>query len=83
MINIKYVGQIHLAGCSDYGDFLFDSHSKEVWPDVWKFFSFVMRKKSDIPFMIEWDDDIPSYPELEQELVKAKNLWSVAGCHAV
>ncbi len=78
---LSLIGQIHLAGYSDFGDYLFDTHSKPVWPEVWKLFFEVMRRKSDIPFMIEWDEDIPSFPELEQELKKAKEIWKVAGCY--
>lgn len=77
------IGQMHLAGYSDMGDYLFDTHSKPVWPEVWKLFSRVIKKYPDVPFMIEWDEDIPSFPCLEDELKKAKELWSVANSYAL
>jgi uncharacterized protein len=74
-IPVDLVGQIHLAGYSDMGDHLFDTHSKPVWPPVWKLFSEFIKRAPNIPFMIEWDEDIPSFPGLEAELAKAKNIW--------
>lgn len=69
------IGQIHLAGYSDFGTYLFDTHSKPVWPEVWELFSKVIQKVPKIPFMIEWDEKIPSFPDLEKELLKAKKIY--------
>jgi uncharacterized protein (UPF0276 family) len=33
------IGQIHLAGYTDMGTHLFDTHSKPVYPEVWDLFS--------------------------------------------
>ncbi|MDO8494632.1 MAG: DUF692 domain-containing protein [Deltaproteobacteria bacterium] len=74
-IPAELVGQIHLAGYSDMGDFLFDTHSKPVYADVWKLFSHYIKRAPDVPFMIEWDEDIPKFPRLEIEVVKAKKIW--------
>ena len=38
------VGQIHLAGYTDTGDFLFDTHSQPVFPEVWQLFSEYIKK---------------------------------------
>jgi len=80
-IPISLIGQIHLAGYSDMGDFLFDTHSKPVHPQVWQLFEEFVRRVPDIPFMIEWDDDIPEFPQLEAELQKAKNIWQKENCN--
>lgn len=74
-VPINSVGQIHLAGYSDLSDYLFDTHSKPVWPEVWSLFSHLIQKKSDIPFMVEWDEDIPDFLIVEKELKKAKEIW--------
>lgn len=73
------VAQIHLAGFTDMGTFLFDTHSKPVFETVWKMFEHYIRTAPQIPFMIEWDDDIPNLEGLEQELDKAVAIW--ASCH--
>jgi hypothetical protein len=60
------------------GDYLFDTHSKSVHPDVWKLFEFKVRELKSVPVLIEWDDDIPSFGMLERELLLAKSVWSQA-----
>ncbi len=73
------VKQIHLAGFTDMGTYLFDTHSKPVFPKVWEMFKYFIKKDSSIPFMIEWDDEIPSLAGLEDELAKAVRIWH--DCH--
>ncbi|RLA65642.1 MAG: hypothetical protein DRQ88_02300 [Epsilonproteobacteria bacterium] len=69
------VVQIHLAGYTDMGDFLFDTHSKPVYPEVWDLFSYVIKDLKDVPVLLEWDDDIPAFPHLEEEALKAQKIW--------
>ena len=71
----EIVGQIHLAGFTDTGKFYFDTHSRAVCPEVWELFSFYIKGCPEVPFMIEWDEDIPEFPELESELGKAVAIW--------
>jgi uncharacterized protein (UPF0276 family) len=68
------VGEIHLAGFTDMGDFLFDTHSKPVYPEVWKLFEHKIKKIKDVPVLIEWDEDIPEFPILELEAQKAREI---------
>ncbi|GBF39265.1 MNIO family bufferin maturase [Leptospira johnsonii] len=68
------VGQIHLAGHTDTGEFLFDTHSKPVSKEVWELFSSFSDKIQAIPVLLEWDEDIPSFPEMEEEALKAKSI---------
>jgi len=74
-IPIDRVSEIHLAGFSDMGDFLFDTHSTHVCDDVWKLFSYKIKERRNIPVLIEWDEDIPDFPILEEEALKAKEIW--------
>ncbi len=76
-IHPDLVGQIHLAGFTDKGDYLFDTHSKPVFPEVWQLFSDYIKSAPNIPFMIEWDDDIPEFSRLEEEALKAKKIWDL------
>lgn len=69
------VGQIHLAGFTDTGSFFFDTHSKPVYPEVWELFSYFIQKAPTVPFMIEWDGDVPEFARLEQEALTAKAIW--------
>lgn len=74
-IRPESIGQIHLAGFTDMGKFLFDTHSAQVHDNVWNLYrNFVGRLKT-IPVMVEWDDHIPDFPVYEQELKKANDFW--------
>lgn len=69
------VAQIHLAGFTNMGDFLFDTHSKPVYPEVWELFRHAIKNLKDVPVLIEWDEDIPEFEVLEDEAMKAKKIW--------
>jgi uncharacterized protein len=74
-INHNLVGQIHLAGFTDTGEFLFDTHSKPVYKEVWELFSYFIKNAPDVPFMIEWDENIPDFERVETEALKGKKIW--------
>lgn len=75
-INPNSIAQIHLAGYTDMGDFLFDTHSHSVYPPVWKLFEEIIPKIPNVPILLEWDDEIPEFPELEKEALKAVQIWN-------
>jgi uncharacterized protein (UPF0276 family) len=68
------VGQVHLAGYTDMGNYLFDTHAEPVHDAVWDLYRYFLAKKNDIPVMIEWDQDIPEFPVLVAELEKAVQI---------
>ena len=74
-IPIDVIGQIHLAGYTDMGTYLFDTHSKPVYPEVWELFSKLIARNPAIPFLVEWDDEIPEFAVLEAEALKAVHIW--------
>jgi uncharacterized protein (UPF0276 family) len=75
-IPVERVGQIHLAGFSDMGTHLFDTHSRPVSSDVWRLYSHAVAELGlgDVPTMIEWDDDIPAFTRLIEELDRAREV---------
>tara|TARA_Y100000590_G_scaffold323369_1_gene366308 strand:+ start:19550 stop:20431 length:882 start_codon:yes stop_codon:yes gene_type:complete len=68
------IAEIHLAGFTDMGDFLFDTHSKPVYPEVWELYKLATKKAPHAPTLIEWDDDIPEFNILQNEAIKAKKI---------
>ena len=74
-ISESLIGQIHLAGFTDMGTYLFDTHSKPVSPRVWEIYSEVISRAPEVPVMVEWDDEIPEFPVLENEVHRAKEIW--------
>jgi len=49
-----------------------------VHSDVWSLFERKASELSNVPVLIEWDDELPSFETLESELVKAEKIWSKA-----
>ncbi len=75
-VPVHLVGQVHLAGYTDMGTHLFDTHSKPVYPQVWELYSSFISRAPDIPVLLEWDEDIPEFPQLEEEALKAAYIWN-------
>ncbi|MCA9667337.1 MAG: DUF692 domain-containing protein [Myxococcales bacterium] len=75
------IGQIHLAGHSDQGDYLFDSHDGPVIDAVWALYRRVIERVGAVPTLIEWDEHIPSYERLAGEARAAGEL-SRSACEA-
>ncbi|MFN3920078.1 MAG: DUF692 family multinuclear iron-containing protein, partial [Methylohalobius sp.] len=76
------VFQFHLAGHTDLGDIVIDTHDHPIRDEVWELFVAAARKLGPVSTMIERDDNIPPLPELLSELEQArclvKPLWSQA-----
>jgi len=68
------VRQIHLAGHHDRGDMLIDTHSAHVVEPVWELFEWYIARYGTAWTMIEWDSNIPPWPELAGELDKIKAI---------
>lgn len=64
------VKQVHIAGFSEGPGFLIDTHSKAVCDGVWGLFKEFYQTTRDVPFMMEWDAEIPEFPVLENEVKK-------------
>ncbi len=73
-IDKDFVWQFHLAGHTDYGDYVIDSHDHDVSDPVWELYRYALRRFGPISTMIERDDHIPPFPELYAELQIAKGI---------
>lgn len=69
------VGQFHLAGHQDKKTHLLDTHDHPVKKDVWELYAEALRRFGPISTLIEWDDKIPPFPRLMEEVEKAKILF--------
>jgi uncharacterized protein len=66
--------QLHLAGHTDKGTHLFDSHSGAVAESVWELYCHCVEVHGAIPTIIEWDDEVPPLPRLLAESRRAEAL---------
>ncbi|WP_437624177.1 MNIO family bufferin maturase [Sorangium sp. So ce1151] len=64
--------QIHLAGPTDCGDYLVDTHDSPVPTAVWGLYALAQRLTGGVSTLLEWDANIPPYSELLAELYKAR-----------
>jgi uncharacterized protein (UPF0276 family) len=65
--------QVHLAGCTDCGTHMIDTHNQPVPDRVWPLYVRVQQMTGGVATLLEWDADIPPYAELLAQLAKAKS----------
>jgi uncharacterized protein len=68
------VGYLHLAGHSDRGAYLLDTHDGAVPAPVWQLYRAVLRRLGRVPTLVEWDDRIPPLDEVVAESRRAAAL---------
>lgn len=73
------VGEIHLGGHhEDHDDhgapLLIDSHDAEVADPVWSLYAHTIARGGPRPTLIEWDADVPDWPELVAEAARAADM---------
>ncbi len=66
--------QIHLAGHSDHGDYVLDTHDNYVRDEVWNLYAKVWPKTKQVSTLLEWDDNFISFEETWKEALKAKKF---------
>lgn len=77
------VAQFHLAGHSDHGTHLLDTHDHPVCEEVWQLYGDAMARFPGAATLIERDDGIPALDELVAELDRARDIAGrVAGHNA-
>ncbi len=69
-----HVVQVHLAGHRDHGTHLLDTHDRPVPDGVWSLYAQAQARTGGVSTLLEWDADIPPYPELVAELAKARDV---------
>ena len=70
----RHVVQIHLAGPTDCGDYLIDTHDHPVPTPVWRLYALAQALTGGVSTLLEWDANIPEYPDLLAELDKAREV---------
>jgi hypothetical protein len=66
------VVQIHLAGHTDKGTYLLDTHSDHVCDEVWALYRRAIERCGPVTTLIEWDDEIPTWEVLSEEAARAR-----------
>lgn len=72
------IRQLHLAGHSDYGDYVIDTHDQPVSDPVWALYQRTLEHLGPVATLLERDDHFPPFDELLVELQKARELGDVS-----
>ncbi|ADZ69280.1 DUF692 domain-containing protein [Polymorphum gilvum] len=78
------VGEIHLGGHAPDADdegrpLLIDAHDRAVDAQVWRLFADTVARSGPLPTLIEWDNDVPSWPVLKGQAEEADRILADLG----
>jgi hypothetical protein len=71
---VRRVVQMHLAGHTDRGTHLLDTHSAPVADPVWDLYRHACERFGAVSTLIEWDEAIPAWDVLMAEAERAKRI---------
>lgn len=68
--------QFHLAGHTNYTTHLIDTHDNHVVEPVWELYRLAHQLTGGVSTLLEWDANIPPFPVVHDEVLKAKKFMS-------
>jgi uncharacterized protein (UPF0276 family) len=66
--------QLHVAGHTDHGTHVIDSHIGPVVHPVWELLAIAHRRAAGVPILLEWDAEIPAFEVVHREALRAREL---------
>lgn len=80
---LVFVKEIHLGGYDEQNDdtgapLLIDAHSSPVADPVWALYESVIARTGPLATLIEWDNDVPAWPQLAAEARAAEAILNCA-----
>jgi uncharacterized protein (UPF0276 family) len=66
------VVQNHLAGHTNKGTHIIDTHNDHVIEEVWDLYRHAYQRTGGVATLLEWDQDIPSFEVVHAEALKAR-----------
>ena len=77
-VQAERVGQIHIAGHSQFERYTLDTHDHPVLDPVWALYARTIERCGPTSTLLEWDDRIPSFDEVHREALKANRFLGAA-----
>lgn len=68
------VQQLHIAGHTNMGDMIIDTHDHAIIPPVWQLYQKALQRFGMVSTLLERDDRFPPFSMLLNELSKARKL---------
>jgi uncharacterized protein (UPF0276 family) len=66
--------QIHIAGHTNYGDYIIDTHVGPLIDPVLDLYRETIRLAGPVSTLLEWDDHIPEFSELKSEVERVAQM---------
>jgi uncharacterized protein (UPF0276 family) len=73
-IPVDRVVQMHLAGHTNKGTHILDTHSDYVIDSVWELYRYAHRRLGGVSTLLEWDANIPDFDVVHGEALKARQF---------
>ncbi len=71
-IPMDRVVQVHIAGHTDKGDYLLDTHSTPMVNEVLDLYRRLIERVGPVSTLLEWDDDLPTFDGLIAETKRVR-----------
>ena len=71
-IDPSRVAQYHLAGHTNKGTHIIDTHNDHVIDPVWQLYRRSVARTGNVATLLEWDADIPAFDVVHAEALKAR-----------
>jgi len=75
-IPAERVVQFHLAGHTNCGTHLIDTHDGRVTSPVWELYRLAHQLTGGVSTLLEWDAKIPPFAEVHAEVLKARDFMA-------
>ncbi len=75
-VPVERVVQYHLAGHSDHGTHLLDTHDHPIRDEVWALYKRAVRRFANVAAIVEWDDNIPEFAVLAEASERARTIFN-------
>ena len=72
------VVQLHVAGHTNHGTHIIDSHIGPVIDEVWRLTGEAWRRAGGVSVLLEWDAEIPSLEQTHAEALRARQFLGAA-----
>ncbi len=75
---LERIVQVHVAGHTQYTDHIVDTHIGPLPTPVLDLYRELIRRAGPLSTLIEWDENIPSFERLEEEVLRVEQVQQEA-----
>jgi uncharacterized protein (UPF0276 family) len=74
----KRIAYFHVAGHTNFGTHILDTHIGPVIDPVWSLYQLAHEHTGGRSTLLEWDEEIPAFPVVHREVLKARKYMGAA-----